>query len=383
MLTLYQHIACMRIANLLLYNKPTHRVVRHLVFWIVYCSYFYIQSLAPREFNEFFISDTYYFAFINLCCFGPVCIIAVYFSIYYLLPKTLARRKYALFLVGFLLLYAVGTVVNYFTAGIFLSNVHYSTPITVNFRHKMEFGNYNTRWGMVIAIIAMGIKLTKTWYLQQKENLHMLKKKTRTEMQLQKARVHPELLLGSLDTIYHHIQSGSQNAPSIILNLSELLSYSLYENEKELVPLEMELQQLYNLIALEQQVIVSRIDMQVSGDIKNKYIVPLVMIKLLEESIAFMRSADDAARCIGLHILCENSRAHVKLFFSAAIDWLFVIENAKKRLSEYYAQSDFGIELSTNDNETVITLHVTLADDPNELHAGAPINAMVVAYDGV
>ena len=160
----------MRRADLILSNKPPHRFVRHLVFWVVYCTYFYVQSLAPRTFAEFQNRDTYYFAWLNLCCFGPVFIFAVYFSIYYLLPKILARKKYAFFLLGFLLLYVAGTFVNYFMAGIFLSHVHYSTPLENNFQHRMQFGSYNTRWGMVIAIIAIGIKLTKTWYLQQKEN---------------------------------------------------------------------------------------------------------------------------------------------------------------------------------------------------------------------
>jgi len=96
-------------------------------------------------------------------------------------------------------------------------------------QHKIEMSNFNTRWGMVIAIIALGIKSTKSWYLQQKENLEILKKKTRAEMQLQKSRIHPQLLLRSLDSIYINIQKRSGNASTMILNLSGLLCYSLYE----------------------------------------------------------------------------------------------------------------------------------------------------------
>jgi sensor histidine kinase YesM len=364
----------MRIAELILSNKPAHRFLTHLVFWLVYCTYFYTQSLAPRKFEEFRNGDTYYFAWLNLCCFGPVIIFAVYFSIYYLLPKTLAKKKYAVFLFAFLWLYAAGTFVNYFMAGIFLSNVNYSTPIEVNFKHQLKFGNYNTRWAMVIATIAMGIKLTKNWYLQQQENLEMLRKKNRTEMQLQKARLHPEFLLRSLDTIYNHIQTGSEKAPLTILKLSELLSYSLYENGKELVPVERELEQLNNFIALEQQGIAGNLNIQIqaSNSTNSNYIVPLIIIKLLEESIALLHKRKELSGLLNMHVSSTNSKMAVTLVYhpvnpqSAARIWLPVVENTKKRLLDFYAKNDFWVELSENEQEVIIRLRLKLIGDRNQ-----------------
>jgi sensor histidine kinase YesM len=378
----------MGIADLILSNKPSHRFVRHLVFWIVYCTYFFVQSLAPRQLAEFRNSDTYYFAFLNVCCFGPVFIFAVYFSIYYLLPKSLAGKKYLLFLFGFLLLYAAGTIINYFMAGIFLSQVHYSTPVENNFQHRIEFGNYNTRWGMVIAMVAIGIRLTKTWYLQQKENLEIQKKNNRAEMQLQKARLHPAFLFRSLDTIFDHIQSGSAKAPSIILNLSELLSYSLYENGKKLVPLERELEQLTNFIALEHQD--SEIDIKIQAQCKanTKYLVPLILIKLLEESVALLHTSEQIACLTKLHVAEHDNQLSVMLVFQQwqlqqpTINWPVAIESAKKRLLEYYSKDDFGITLIENGQETIISLHLTLRDDPWGLNTVYKLYTKA-AYDGI
>ncbi|WP_158085227.1 histidine kinase [Niastella vici] len=368
------------------------RVVRHLVFWVIYCTYFYIQSLAPRTIAEFGNSDTYYFAWLNLCCFGPVFIFAVYFSIYYLLPKTLADKKYALFLFYFLLLYATGSYVNYFMAGIFLSHVHYSTPVENNFRHRIEFGNYNTRWGMVIAIIAIGIKLTKTWYLQQKENLEILKKKNRTAIQLQKARLHPDFLLRSLDTIYTNIQSGSGKAPSIILNLSDLLSYSLYENGKELVPLEREIGQLNNFIALEQQGKAGTINMHLqTGSVTNSlYIVPLVIIKILEETTALLHTREQTVCLQTLQVATEKNQVSITLLIHPLYNepggipnWSYIVENTQRRLLEYYSPNDFQIDLSENEQETGLRLHLTLADAPGMQAPAFNINTKTVAYDRV
>ena len=382
----------MRIAGFLLSNKPTDRVVKHLVFWVVYCTYFYVQSLAPRAFAEFGNSDTYYFAFLNLCCFGPVFIFAVYFCIYYLLPKTLARKKYALFLFYFILLYAVGTFINYFMAGIFLSHVHYSTPVENNFEHRMEFGNYNTRWGMVIAIIAIGIKSTKTWYLQERENLEILKKKNRTAIQQQKARLHPDFLLRSLDTIYKNIESGSGNAPSIILNLSDLLSYSLYENGKELVPLDRELNQLNNFIGLEQECIAGTINTQIqTGNSTNsQYIVPLMTIKLLEETMELLKSEQQTVCLKTLQVAVQNNELSLMLLFRPLHNqpwkrsgWSYILENTQRRLLEYYSPNDFQINLSETEQDVTIRLRLALADAPRRLSLTSNTNIKTDAYDHV
>jgi len=302
------------------------------------------------------------------------------------------KKRYFLFLFALLLVYAAGSFINYFMAGIFLRNVHYSTPVEVNFEHRMEFGSYNTRWGMVIAIVAIGIKLTKNLYLQQKENLEMLRKKTRTEMQLQKSRIHPDFLLRSLNTIYNHIQSGSDKAPSIILSLSDLLSYSLYENGKQLVPLKKELTQLNNFISLEKQAggDYLAVNIKTSDDGHNKYIVPLVIVKLLEECMTLLYSNEYAGHFIRVQTASNTRKVIVSAFINCVpgnvttmTNWYRLVENTKRRLSEYYTQDDFEIALSENKYGIVITLQLNLADDSKGLNIVSTHNGKAVIYDTV
>lgn len=371
-------------------NKTSHKVTRHLVFWLIYCTFFYIQSIYPPKFDDFFIWDTYFFAFLSLCCFAPVCIFAVYLSIYYLLPKTLQKKKIGLFVSGFILTDIIGILINYFTAGIFLNNVHYSVPVEPNFQNRIQFGNLNTMWAMVIATIAIGIKATKIWYLQQKENLEIMRIKTSTEMQLQKARLHPEFLLRSLDSIYEHTQSGSVNTTSMILNLSDLLSYSLYESDKGLVTLERELLELRNLIALEQlnKESLPGMQMQIEGEISEKYIAPMVIVKLIEETISLLHNAGPISCQMSLYIISVNNRFSLNLSVldlhekaSTNVKWPLLIKNAQKRLDEYYSKADYQIELSEQKHETVIKLNLQLASNIKEMTADSNIKLNVTAYD--
>lgn len=368
-------------------NKTSYRVKRHLAFWLIYCIYFYLQSIPPKTYDEFFVLKTYYIAWMSLLCFAPVFVAVTYFFIYYLLPKTIKKNKYFRFIVGFLLLYIAGTFINYFTAEIFL---YYTGFFPNTFQHRIQMGNFNTRWGMVIATIALGIKLSKDWYLQQKENLQILKSKSRNEMQLQKFRIHPEFLLRSLDAIYIDMQSGFINAPSMILKLSDVLSYSLYETDSELVLLEKEITEVRHFIFLEQlnRECAIEIQMHINGRLENKYIAPMVIVKLLDECITLLHDTETESGILYLHIIAVTNTLSVDLTiinFKEKIpgndQWPLLVAKAQNRLREYYNKPDYEIELVKEKSETRIKLNLLLSDNPKAIKEISIINSTAVTYD--
>ena len=358
----------MQLDEFIFSKKPTYRIARHLAFWLIYFTLFWLQSFAARKYSELFEGDTYYFAFLNVCAFGPVSVLLVYLFIYVLLPY-LRQQRYFHFFFFFFLLYAAGTIINYYTAGIFLNTVTYSIPIEANFQHRLEFGNYNTRWGMIIAIIALGIKLTKDWYLQQKENLKILSKKTRTEMQLQKSRIHPDLLFRSLKSIYTNIQVGSNNSNMQILNLSDLLSYSLYESEVEYVFIEKELLEVNRLIALENLNSECPIDVKVElvGNVSVKLIVPMIIVKLVEQCISLQNDTDVFCQRINLNISAGDTLLIVlsiykKGNFLSTEDGVLFTEGICKRLNEHYTSEDYQIDFLEDAEKVTIELGIKLSN---------------------
>ncbi|MGZ3940325.1 MAG: histidine kinase [Flavisolibacter sp.] len=355
----------MSIDTFIFSNERKDRLRRHLLFWLAYCSYFYIQSIPPKSFPEFFIGKTYFIALMNLICFAPVFIGAVYFFIYYLLPRTLQRKKYGLFVFGFLLVYVLGSAVNYFTATLFLYCTGYF-PMTLE--HKIEMGNFNTRWGMVIATVALGIKLSKNFYLQQKENLELLKRRTQSEMQLEKARIHPEMLLRSLDSIY---TCEATHAPSMILELSELLSYSIYEMESQWVPLKKELLELKHLLSLEEHSTDSVINiyLQVKGMVSDQLIVPMTIVKLVEDTLSLLHKWDCHTAVLNIQIEIKNERLFLKLSVVSnncigheTSEWHSFINGAKHRMNNYYKGEDFQIATKEFASEYSLTLDLRLVD---------------------
>lgn len=67
-----------------------------------------------------------------------------------------------------------------------------------------------------------------------------------------KSQIHPHFLFNNLNTLYGFSLRQSEQTPELILKLSALLDYILYQVDKETVFLKDELQHIYNYTDLEQ-----------------------------------------------------------------------------------------------------------------------------------
>jgi hypothetical protein len=363
-------------------HRKGDRLARHLVFWIFYCTYFYIQSIPPRTFEEFFIGRTYFIALMNLLCFAPVFFTAVYIFIYYLLPHTLQKKKYFRFVMGFFLVYLAGTFINFFSATIFL---HYTRFYPMTFQHQVEMSNYNTRWGMVIAIIALGIKLSKDWYLQQQQNLALFREKTRAELQSEMSRIHPQLLLRSIKSIS---KTHLTKMPAMILNLSELLSYSLYESDCLLVPLTNEIANLKSLLLLEQSDMenFTVLNLEINGSSTGKMIAPMIILKLVEESIAILNEVNN--KPAGLEIFLNVIDFQLSCIIIASCcgpdlkwQWPSLVERTKERIKVYYQEEDFQVTWTQKEGQLDIHLDLKLYDKTSQVRLDTDNLSTMTAYE--
>ena len=226
----------------------------------------------------------------------------------YLLPL-IKERNYALFSALFIVIYLLGLLVNYFSAFIYLSNIDAGTPFENHFRQRIEISGWNTRWSIIVGIIAVGIELARGWYLQTRANLVMLKMNARAEMRIQKSRIHPEWLFRALDKINASLQEKSPNSTAMILNLSDLLSYSLYESDEDLVPLEKELLELEHLVSLEQchSDTGFTITVRTSGDLSNKDIAPMTVINDVVQHITTLSKTYKPPCTLDLHFRARRN----------------------------------------------------------------------------
>ena len=105
--------------------------------------------------------------------------------------------------------------------------------------------------GLITPAMAVGVKAMKNWKLREDRNLQLMSEKADAQLQLLTAQIHPHFLFNTLNNIYSQIQLESPKGALMIMELSDLLRYILYEGKKASVLLDHEIQMMIDYINLE------------------------------------------------------------------------------------------------------------------------------------
>ncbi len=230
-----------------LFNKSKFLVV-HLFFWVVVW-FFYVYFLNYNSTNSRYI--TWFSSFLL-----PVTMVITYFVIYYLIPKYLLLKKYKLFILYsfYTLIFStyliVITIIGCF---IFLLNL--------NINDMPPMGrNYIFILILVYLVVVMVsfVSLLKHNFSTVSKNKELQNKILETQLQIKnqelhflKKQIHPHFLFNTLNTIYGLALKQSKDTPEIILKLSNLLDYILYQVNKPKVSLSEEILHIKEYIELE------------------------------------------------------------------------------------------------------------------------------------
>ncbi len=233
--------------NLLEYHKLKF-VPIHIFFWIgVWFFFLYFFS-----YNS---SDTMYISWFSSFLL-PATMITSYTFVYYLIPQYLLTRRYKLF--G---LYTVYTLVfstyfillTLFGSFIFLSKLKINNvpPMSRNFVFVLILIYLVVGFVSFISLLQHNFKtLSKNKELENRILETQLELKNQ-ELSYLKKQIHPHFLFNTLNTIYGFALKKSEQTPEIILKLSNLLDYILYQVQKPIVSLEEELLHIEEYVALE------------------------------------------------------------------------------------------------------------------------------------
>jgi LytS/YehU family sensor histidine kinase len=107
-----------------------------------------------------------------------------------------------------------------------------------------------------------------------------------SELKFLKSQINPHFLFNTLNSLYALTLKKSDAAPEIVIKLSEMMRYMLYECNERRVPLRKEVQYIQNYLDLEQlrQGQNARIEFELNGSIREQQIAPLMFTPFLENS---------------------------------------------------------------------------------------------------
>lgn len=160
------------------------------------------------------------------------------------------------------------------------------------------------------------IFLVIRWFFNQiKSVLHLKNEQTKTELLHLKSQINPHFFFNMLNNLYGLVEKDSKKAQQLILKLSEMMRYSIYEGQKDEVTLEQEIEYLEAFIELHKMRYHKSIDVQFTKDIQqeNIKIMPLLFIILLEN--AFKHGVENLIKdaYIKVSIQTESNQLYFKV----------------------------------------------------------------------
>ena len=283
----------MSINTFIFSDRRSVRVKRHLLFWISWYIYFSllhaVNPLGPAEISYF---RNPAFTFTESLFFILAQVPLTYCMLYIILPVFILRKKYLLGLLGTALLWFLGGAFHLFlisnvmpdaVSWILPDRLQPKTPRPESAHYIMALmGNF--KGAFTIAAFALLFKIVKQWYVKEQRNLQLQKQNTEAQIQLLTAQVHPHFLFNTLNNIYSQAQNESPKSSKMIIGLSDLLRYILYEGKKPLVPLDKELQMILEYINLEKIRYGNKLDLHylVTDKTNDVYIAPLLLLPFIE-----------------------------------------------------------------------------------------------------
>jgi two-component system sensor histidine kinase AlgZ len=135
------------------------------------------------------------------------------------------------------------------------------------------------------ALIVFGLSIR--WLFRQIRNIiNLRKEKAQTELLHLKSQVNPHFFFNMLNNLYGIVEHEPQKAQALILKLSDMMRYSIYEGEKNHVSLQQEVDYLRNYIELHRMRYHKTIDVSFQENIEegSQQVMPLLFIILLENA---------------------------------------------------------------------------------------------------
>ncbi|HEV2482646.1 MAG TPA: histidine kinase [Puia sp.] len=281
-------------------NNHSERLPRpwvyHSVFWLAYYIFAALISFSIHH----IVDPRFYWQLLTLV---PPDMALVYLHLFLLRRFLLDKRNIAAYVVLILAGMSLIAFVNISVHGFYarLGSTSYAASgvfTTSNFAAQILNCIY-------LLGLATAAKFAKDWMLQKQQLQEIAKTQVATELAFLRSQIQPHFFFNTLNNLYSLTLQRSDRAPDVVLKLSSVMSYMLYESGAPLVPLEKEIGNLENYMALEQLRFGGRLSLsfEKKGAMESVRIPPLLLLVFVENSFKHGMSQIAGQGCI--HLLLQ------------------------------------------------------------------------------
>ena len=331
----------------------------HVVFWIVYMSIFtFVEAGYQNELKEAFLLEMTYL---------PLRLILVYFNYFILVPGFLLRKKierYIIFSIVTILVVSISQrLAGYYVINPWLFPEWNDGNIFEPFRVAQA--------AMILTspmIFLIGLTIVFRWADSEKKIERLARERVETELKYLKNQVNPHFFFNTLNNLYGLAQEKSDKTPEIVLKLSELMSYMLYETNKELIPISKEMDYIRNYVSLEEQRYGNRFkcSIKVKGSVRDIMIPPMLILPFIENSFKHGINQESEGAWIKIDLLVEGNKLVLEVKNSVVIQTEppkmkggLGIKNVERRLELLYPKG-FKLNYAHDKQEYHVRLELQL-----------------------
>jgi hypothetical protein len=237
----------------------------------------------------------------------------IYLLILVLVPKFLFRGKIFVFAVCFFIMISVIYVLVYYVDQWFL--VPIDNPEKPFLQH-VEFSilswiGYSAVAAVLLSAV-VGLCIFKKWVNDVQRMNELQQANLRTELEQLKSQVNPHFLFNTLNNLLVLTKTDPDKASAVLLGLSDLLRYQLYESASERILLSKDIHFIKNLLALEK---IRKNDfsyeIKVEGNVDNIKLPPFLFIPFVENAVKHGASSVGHSY-ITVHFQINDGQLHFK-----------------------------------------------------------------------
>ncbi|MCB4808951.1 sensor histidine kinase [Tamlana sp. 62-3] len=340
-------------------------ILHHIIFWSIYFL-----------FNVFkwgsYFGDYAYSLKTNLFGF-PIHMALCYFNIYFLMPHFVFKKRYVSYIIVILTAIFVMVIIKFnLTYYLVSTNVwpegpEPTTKLTLNYTIDMMIGE------LYVVTFATAIKVTLDFLNEHRRVANLEKAQLETELLFLKTQISPHFFFNTLNNIYSLAVENSKKTPKIILKLSELMRYLLYDTKGKRQSLQKEILCIQNYIDLERirhndQL---EVDMSISGDIENKKIAPIILLTFIENAFKHGAKKNIGNVKINIDLTIKKDFLYFTISNPMPLKTLHKerfnrssgigLENVKKRLALGYNKNDYKLIINNKNDLFVVNLKIKVS----------------------
>lgn len=206
------------------------------------------------------------------------------------------------------------------------------------------FAPVNFQFCFMVLLLSVPVILAFERQQQEKILAEVAQRQSATELQLLQQQINPHFLFNTLNNLYSLTLTGSAQASALVLQLANLLRYTVYEGQHQRVSLAQEIQYLQDFLAL--QAIRSgdkcQLHVQWPEQAEQWQIAPLLLIILLENAFKHGVEPSQSGCSVKLELKLANGRLLLRCTNSLPEKQHsptpgIGLENLQKRLNLLYA----------------------------------------------